>query len=376
MKRFAFMLLSVLLVGCGQTMKDEFMALDMGKSYPEKHLVLQDFMEVEYVALETSDEFLTRGHVGDVGREYVVTNDYDEGDIFLFDRHTGRGVRKINHLGQGPGEYSQVLGLVLDEKSNELFVNDPGSKKIHVYDLEGVFKRSLDYPEGKQFFDVLDFDEDHLIAYNVDGLFDDGAERGDKTFHTLFSKHDGSITEDIYIPFDNINAPVVNQDGMYAISILNTIDRYKDGMLISDTSSDTIYFYSQAKTLEPFMAKAPNTGTDYFVTMGAMTERYSFIQITKKEFSGRGFPTSALMYDKQEQALYDPIVKNADFIDGEKVNMLYNPINKKEVTALVLYEAGDLVEALENDELSGSLKEIASELNEDDNPVIMLMKEK
>ena len=83
-------------------------------------------------------------------------------------------------------EYSQVLGLVLDEKSNELFVNDPGSKKIHVYDLEGVFKRSLDYPEGKQFFDVLDFDEDHLIAYNVEGLFDDGAERGDKTFHTLF----------------------------------------------------------------------------------------------------------------------------------------------------------------------------------------------
>ncbi|MBR1940134.1 MAG: 6-bladed beta-propeller [Bacteroidaceae bacterium] len=370
------MLLSVLLVGCGQTMKDEFMALDMGKSYPEKQLVLQDFMEVEYVALETSDEFLTRGHVGDVGREYVVTNDYDEGDIFLFDRHTGRGVRKINHLGQGPGEYSQVLGLVLDEKSNELFVNDPGSKKIHVYDLEGVFKRSLDYPEGKQFFDVLDFDEDHLIAYNVEGLFDDGAERGDKTFHTLFSKHDGSITEDIYIPFDNINAPVVNQDGMYAISILNTIDRYKDGMLISDTSSDTIYFYSQAKTLEPFMAKAPNTGTDYFVTMGAMTDRYSFIQITKKEFSGRGFPTSALMYDKQEQALYDPIVKNADFIDGEKVNMLYNPINKKEVTALVLYEAGDLVEALENDELSGPLKEVAAKLTDDDNPVIMLMKEK
>ncbi len=371
------MLLSVLLVGCGQTKKNEFMTLDMGKSYPEKELVLQDFMEVEYVPLETSDEFLTRGHVGDVGEKYIVVmNNYAEGDIFLFDRHTGRGVRKINHLGQGPGEYSQVLGLVLDEKSNELFVNDPGSKKIHVYDLEGVFKRSLDYPEGKQFFDVLDFDEDHLIAYNVDGLFDDGAERGDKTFHTLFSKHDGSITEDIYIPFDNINAPVVNQDGMYAISILNTIDRYKDGMLISDTSSDTIYFYSQAKTLEPFMAKAPNTGTDYFVTMGAMTDRYSFIQITKKEFSGRGFPTSALMYDKQEQALYDPIVKNADFIDGEKVNMLYNPINKKEVTALVLYEAGDLVEALENDELSGPLKEVAAKLTDDDNPVIMLMKEK
>ena len=33
------------------------------KSYPEKELIIQDFMDVEYIALETTDEFLTQGVV-------------------------------------------------------------------------------------------------------------------------------------------------------------------------------------------------------------------------------------------------------------------------------------------------------------------------
>lgn len=37
-------------------------------------------------------------------------------------------------------------------------------------------------------------------------------------------------------------------------------------------------------------------------------------------------------------------------------------------------EAADLLESLEKDELKGELKEIAEELTEDSNPVIMLVK--
>ena len=41
-------------------------------SYPEKELLLQDFMDVEYIPLETNDEFINQGFVQDVGEKYIL----------------------------------------------------------------------------------------------------------------------------------------------------------------------------------------------------------------------------------------------------------------------------------------------------------------
>jgi hypothetical protein len=40
----------------------------------------------------------------------------------------------------------------------------------------------------------------------------------------------------------------------------------------------------------------------------------------------------------------------------------------------LFYQAGDLIELLEEGALSGKLKEIASGLTEDDNPVLMIVR--
>ena len=48
----------------------------------KKELVLQDFMDVEYIPLETNDEFINRACVQAVGEKYIiVTNFYDDGNI-------------------------------------------------------------------------------------------------------------------------------------------------------------------------------------------------------------------------------------------------------------------------------------------------------
>lgn len=47
---------------------DTFITVDVKDNYPKKELVLQDFMDVEYIALETSDEFLCQGRVPDIGK--------------------------------------------------------------------------------------------------------------------------------------------------------------------------------------------------------------------------------------------------------------------------------------------------------------------
>lgn len=101
-KTILAVILLVVLAGCGENKQsnNDLIIVDVSKSYPKKELILQDFMDVEYVALETTDEFLTQGLVQDVGKEYILaTNRNNDGDIFIFDRKTGKGVRKINRRG-------------------------------------------------------------------------------------------------------------------------------------------------------------------------------------------------------------------------------------------------------------------------------------
>ena len=105
-------ILLVVFVGCGgnKQSNDDLIIVDVSKNYPKKELILQDFMDVEYIALETSDEFLTQGLVLDAGKEYLlVKNRNNDGDIFIFDRKTGKGVRKINRQGQAGGKNMQGL---------------------------------------------------------------------------------------------------------------------------------------------------------------------------------------------------------------------------------------------------------------------------
>ena len=58
------------LAGCGQRQagNDDLITVDITKTpSSKKELILQDFMDVEYVALETKDDFLNQGIVMDIG---------------------------------------------------------------------------------------------------------------------------------------------------------------------------------------------------------------------------------------------------------------------------------------------------------------------
>lgn len=117
MKRINLVWAIILLVmtGCGQRQTDnnDIITVDVTKSYSsKKKLILQDFMDVEYIALETNDEFINQGFVQAIGKDVIlVTNYIDDGDIFVYDR-TGKAIRKINRKGQGGGKnihFAEVL---------------------------------------------------------------------------------------------------------------------------------------------------------------------------------------------------------------------------------------------------------------------------
>lgn len=383
MKKTSTILVIILLVlmGCGgeKPATDSLVTVDVTANYPKKELILQDFMDVEYAPLETTDEFITKGKVMDVGKDIILVANVREGDILIFDRTTGQGLRKINRKGQGAEEYLLLVNLILDEANNEMFANDGPSSKIQVYDLHGNFKRSIPYKKGAFVSNIYNYDKDYLLCQ------DTYAPENTSSVNLFFllSKQDGS-RKDIEIPFEKkISTVIVKQvgDQVYGNGPRNSlIVPFQNNWILTEPSTDTVYMNQPDNSIHPFMVRTPSVHTmepEVFLFPGVLTNRYYFMQTVKKEYdfeAQKGLPTTDLMYDRQGKTIYKYTVYNNDCSERTE-DMSLRSINN-EIALVQTLQAHELVEAYEKGKLKGKLKEIAAKLNEEDNPVIMLVKHK
>ncbi len=375
----AILLLMMAACGEGNKQATEIITVDVSANYPEKELILQDIMDVEYVPLETTDEFITKGVVKAIGKEILlITNQGNDGDILVFDRKTGKGIRKINRKGQGGEEYSYPYYITLDEDKKEMFVADYATRKILVYDLSGNFKRSFKYTDTSYYNDLFDYDRDHLITYkNYPAL-----QENDKACHILISKQDGSVAREIRTPFKELETPIITKDEfIVSPEFHQTYPDHTDWLLVN-TSSDTIYRYSADGSISPSVVRTPSIHameTKVFLFPTVMADRYYFMRTMKKEVdfkTFKGFPSTDLVYDKQEKALFEYTLYNADYSNKQQVSLglSFNGIVNHEIATCQSLEAASLIEAHEKGQLKGRLKEIAAGLDEESNAVIMLVK--
>lgn len=381
---FAAFLFSML--GCGEKKADNnnFITIDVLETdYPKKELILQDFMDVEYIALETNDEFVNQGVVLDVGENFMLLrNRSEDGNIFIYDR-TGKAIRKINRKGQSGEEYSNIWGITLDEDNNELFVNSQLERKILVYDLYGNFKRSFEHQDGGGTFfytHIFNYDRDNLICNN---------EYSKKIGFVLISKKDGSITKEIKIPFREKTlllqyiADETNNSLRGALpGPYRTMTLHNGNWLLLELSSDTIYSFSPDYNLRPFMVRTPSIQSmkpEVFLVLRLFSDRYYFMETIKNVYdwdTELGFSRTFFMYDTQERSFFRYAVYNGDFSIQKEVYMSATmPVNY-EIESWYPLEAHELVKAYKEGQLRGKLKEIAATLNEESNPVIMLIKHK
>ena len=371
-----------LLLGGGCTEKPhEMITVDPSANYPKKEYVVQDILQVEYVPLQTDDQFVTQGRVFAIGKEYIVTGNWtNDGNIYLFDRRNGAAVRVLNRKGQGAEEYSYVSGVLLDEHAGELFVNDATTKRIRVYDLEGNFKRKLDQVSGTQCMEVYSFDEKNLICYDMSVYYEEGKPHSKPAYYYIVSKQDGSVTREIPIPFEIVRSPVVQEGDFVTMAQVRALTPSGNDWILSETSSDTLYQYvSDQALLRPFLVNACSGDILHFLAVGVVTDQYCFMQATEKRFDftkGKGFFTKHLVYEFADQQVYEANVYNGDFKEKRGVDLTANPLNQPSCMAYETITADKLVEAYQEHKLQGQLEEIASKLDEEDNPVIMLVKRK
>ena len=313
----------------------------------------------------------------DISEKFIIVkNNTNDGNIFIFDRKTGKAIRKINRLGQGVEEYPGIAGITLDEENNELFVTHTG--KISVYDLNGDFKRSFNFldPES-DYLKVFNYDKDNLITYDNKGY---GMVADQQPYHLIISKYDGSIIQKITIPSKEQKTLVIFGDNdQKVIPTFFATTATSDNWILMNLSSDTLYSYSPNGHIKPFIVRTPSIysmDTEIFLFVEGVTSRYYFMRTVEKklDIKTRKIPVSRLVYDKQEDSIFKYQIYNTDFLYQRPIYWI-SSINQ-DIANWYPFDAPELIEAYKEGKLKGRLNEIAAKLNEDSNPVIMLIKYK
>jgi len=381
MKRANIILLIILLsvttesIGQREAVNNDLITVDVRKTYSQKkELILQDFMDVEYIVLETKDDFLNQGIVMDIGKEIIIVkNIIDDGNIFIYNIN-GKALRKINRKGQGTEEYLRISGITLDESNNEMFVNVFSQRKIFVYDLYGKFKRSFKHKEGAgslSYIDIFNYDKENLICYD---------KYNEEIAFVLISKHNGNINKEIKIPFKEKKLlQLISSDGTTGVAPgpYSSIIPDKGNWRLLEVSSDTIYSFLPNYSLKPFMVRAPSVQSmnpEVMLLLRLISDRYYFMETIKMESS---FPRTFMMYDMQAKSFSGYTLFNGDYSNKKEIYLnALRPVNH-EIESWQPIEAYQLVEDYKEGRLkNGKLKEIALKLDVEDNPVIMLIKHK
>lgn len=141
--------------------------------------------------------------------------------------------------------------------------------------------------------------------------------------------------------------------------------------MITEFADDTLYSLKDGK-LSPIMIKKPSAhkmNPPMLVGVDMFTDRYIFMMAYKKEFVEEFPKGTCIIYDIKSNNFYRlgtrlPI---SFPMKGNKTTLPHN-------TGIVFRSAERILKDYETGKLEGELKEIASKLKEDDNPILMLIK--
>ncbi|MBQ8242099.1 MAG: 6-bladed beta-propeller [Bacteroides sp.] len=335
---------------------------------------------VEFIPLETNADFLldrVAGALINVTENYIVTVNITEGKLFVFSRQ-GKALHTFCRKGQGPEEFVYPIAVRVDEKSKEIFVLD--YKKVQVYSLTGKYKRSLNIPENVKIGSMFNYDDKHLICYDNHNLDRQGEKVTEQPFF-LFSKKDGKITR---IPLTIQNrigqSMYIERDGKKMVVTMNNIApmvKNGDEVVLSDMGSDVVYLYKKGK-VTPLLKRNPGT-MDFNPrsAMGVVMKLGDIVWLreVKKEVKGPRPDINMLTYDVSTGE-----VNNLVLWDDVNFTNPYSVQSRNERQELPYnctaanFQPDYLKKLNEQGHLTGRLKELAEEMLEDDNPLLILYK--
>ena len=290
------------------------------------------------------------------------------GDILVFSRD-GSPFSRFNHRGGGAEEYSDVRGVIYNETAEEILVKS--STGIMVYSLTGEFKRAIPLLDGASVYSVASYSPELLLLYDLNNVY--------PASFSLISKSDGRVIGAINVPDgDKLSRVIEINDRQHGTVFIRPsfryIIRYKDGFLLNNFATDTLYFFSQNKELSPFLVRLPGLhSTNPIVILSGFVEagNFQFIQIERLQLEN---PMMFLMRNRNTGSIYQQRIVFDDF-RGKEIIISHSAIatTQNSRLGLISLDLTELQDANDEGRLSGRLQEIVKNSYEFGNNVFMLL---
>lgn len=385
MKQIAYFSIFLALAACGERTQtaSELLVADKNVDCPTQEIYLEDIADVDYIPLVTTDSVLLGDIVPtSISPEGIALRGGQPGELLLLDPTGQKLVGRVCRCGQGPEEYTVIYRCVVDWQRCEVYIAD--YTHLKAYDFAGNYLRTLLTKEEIAKLDICNLNADQLLCARER----ENCETPYRPYFTL-SKADGRVDTltSIELPrFIASNRTVLSNDGRSynAHAFLPLLVGCADRMWLTALALDTIFQINPDRSLLPVMAplRAPTRDEEApLLHFRGINDRYVWLSWVRRNVTvqlehmeaGMREDLKIYMYDRKAQTWCEPVYRCRAWNGFEPRYIFTDPLPYG--YGLVMLNAMDLVEAYQNDELADErLREIASTLREDDNPVLMRLK--
>ena len=402
MKKFYLILTCAALYACGGGNKQQATAtyekmeeettislpiLDLEKKYPQKVITLQDIADVEYIVLESHNEALISAPYTVVTDSMIITYSPLEDNVIFFQRN-GKFSHSFNRKGQSGKEYTGISDMRVNVATKEIYINDNLKRCVQVYTYNGEYIRTLKLKStphnGYLMGTIYNCDEEHILAEDRWHV-DEQKER--PTNHQPYyriSTSDASISRlPLYIEKrirDGFNWYDEESDTFGSMGIgFSPVAYINDELIITDFGLDTVYSYKENLLTPIAIRKNRMKSEDVPIVAGieAITDKYYLWYAFEKDIKKTTWPDWTYLQDRRTGKCIQTKLVDKNITDKKhrfRSRPSANGYTVPKHHIMQYYPAYVLIELLEEGKLQGELKEIASKLTEEDNPVIMLAK--
>ena len=402
MKKFYLILTCAALCACGGGNKQQATAtyekmeeettislpiLDLEKKYPQKVITLQDIADVEYIVLESHKNALAGSQYTVVTDSIIVTFSSFEDNILFFHRN-GKFSHFFNCKGESGKEYTAISDMRVNVATKEIYINDNLKRCVQVYTYNGEYIRTLKLKStphnGYLMGTIYNCDEEHILAedwWNVDELKEQPTNH--QPYYRI-STSDGSISRlPLFIEKrirDGFKWYDEESDTFGSMGVgLSPVAYINDELIIADFGLDTVYSYKE-NLLTPIAVRKNQMKSEdvpIVASIEAITDKYYLWYACEKDIKKTIWPDWTYLQDRRTGKCIQTKLVDKNITDKKhrfRSRPSANGYTVPKHHIMQYYPAYVLIELLEEGKLQGELKEIASKLTEEDNPVIMLAK--
>jgi 6-bladed beta-propeller len=370
---FLAILITLSISSCNREHENSYEIIDFEKAIhnSEAFDIKKHVSSIRYIPLETKEECF----IGEIRKivkneDYFLISDFD-GNLFQF-TSTGQFIRRIGVIGKGPGEYLYMTDFVVDVSYKNIYINSLGY--LYNYDVEGNFKTRLPLNFGN--LQVLCMDSQNRLFY----IMPDAKQANGKTSFDIVLVYDldGQLLK-------TIQSSTVRTKGLAIFNSIYEKDNevfYKEEFgksifrIKSDLNIDTAFFLDLGKyAFEPedLNMSKKDTWEDHYRLYNMFSfERFVFLNMQKGLI---GASTEAVIYDRKKQDLIYP--QNMDdssekgiYLDGAELT----PVSDFNNELICVISIEDILD--NGDILSGDLKSVSSQINDNSNPVLAILEVK